>query len=114
MTVSIAAGEVEAPTLTWLEIEDETSEWQPYEAFDGTTELGVLECHGEVTIAGSVHRSAVYDLEDRHDVSVGDFDIAEDHYAEVELTRRVTLRFNIRVELNTDAEVLHLEDIFAD
>lgn len=103
--------QIEGLTISWIDIRDESAEWQPYEVFNDTTELGVIDCEAELTAVGYVHRSDAYIIEDPR-ITVAHFD-AEDHYVEVELNIAIQMRLNVQVERGTDGEVVHLDRIVA-
>ncbi|MGB3687087.1 MAG: PIN domain-containing protein [Ornithinimicrobium sp.] len=102
---------IESTSVEWVELDVGTGAWHPYEDFDETTELGLLECEGDLTIVGYAYRSEALILAESQEVDSVDFASLDDHYAEVRLSLRVTLRFNVRVERDYRADVEHLDAI---
>lgn len=102
---------IESTSIELIELDVATGAWQPYDDFDKTTELGLLECEGDLTIVGYAYRSEALILAESQEVDSVHFASMDDHYAEVRLPLRVTLRFNVRVERDYRADVEHLEAI---
>lgn len=99
---------VENPYIQWLEIDEKTAIWTPYDEMDGTT-FGRLEMEAEATIEGYVRKGDIHGIEDEDSIELVDGDL-NDHMAVVSVTRNVYVEFHIRSDMG-EAEVINLESL---
>nr|WP_176705822.1 PIN domain-containing protein [Arthrobacter sp.]AXV46409.1 DUF4935 domain-containing protein [Arthrobacter sp.] len=96
------------PYIQWIELDEESAIWNPYEEMDGT-EFGRLEMEGEAFIEGYVMKSDLHVVDDLDSMNLVDGD-HNDHMATVGIVRRMDIEFHIRAETG-EAEVLNLESL---
>ena len=105
---SLVSSSVEGLSVSSIEPDESSFDWQTYETYDETTFLIRAEIVAKVSLLGFAHKSDAIDS-DEFDVIDGDWN---DHMSLVSVSARARLVFRIRVEQGQDfVEECELEEV---
>lgn len=91
--------EIEGTSISWIDVHEETAQWQAYETFEGGTLLIRGEIDADVTVQGFVYKSDYVAVES--EVELVDWEW-NDHMAQVVTTKAARLIFQVRADVGSN------------